>query len=443
MFVARKVKYVPVFVCLALGVLVPPTGLAKESNGSDLTGPWTQSLMLTVDYQLNLQSVGEQDSVFFPEKNREPVQTVNGLVDIGVGFKAFSTNVALLGSDLLNDAESSSSAYREQEFDAVVREAVYESQVSFGDVELDVLLGKARIDWGVGYGYRVLDLFNPYRRNPVGIQIEEGAGTLALSHYGASSEWTLIATDSSWTQLTSSDFDEANQQQGVGARYYTLRGDSEIQAVGYYDNVRQGLIGGSFVTVFGESWEFHSSAMMQRRYLNYQFEDAAPTELKESHNAVQYLMGVTWANEAGHSVIAEYWFDERAWSEQTWKTAYDNTSQVHPLVAQSYGLGYTQQNIVQHSVMLHWSLDPAAWSHWDWSRGLGLTDRLTPKIDLMLSPEDGGVIATQWLDFVIMDTGDSNLHLELAARYVTGKSKSVYANLPDRYNMLINIKGRF
>ncbi|MCL9776264.1 hypothetical protein [Vibrio methylphosphonaticus] len=443
MFRARKVKLTLVLLCLALGALLPLAGLANENDDSGQVGTWTESLMLTVDYQLNVQSVGDQNSAFFPETNNESVQTVNGLVDIGVGFKAFFANLALQGSDLFNDAEPSSSGYRDREFDAIIREAVYETQLSFGDAELDVLFGKARIDWGVGYGYRVLDVFNPYRRNPVGIQIEEGAGTLALSHYGVSSEWTLIATDSSWTQLAGSDFDEANQQQGVGARYYTLHGDSEIQAVGYYDNVRQGLIGGSFVTVFGESWEFHSSAMMQRRYLNYQFEDAAPAELKENHNAVQYLMGVTWANETGHSVIAEYWYDERAWSEQTWTSAYDSATQVNPLAAYSYGLGYTQKNLVQHNIMLHWSLDPAAWSRWDWSRQLGLTDRLTPKIDLMISPEDGGVIATQWLDYLIMDTGDSNLHIELAARYVTGGNKSAYANLPDRYNMLINIKGRF
>ena len=61
----------------------------------------------------------------------------------------------------------------------------------------------------------------------------------------------------------------------------------------------------------------------------------------------------------------------------------------------------------------------------------------------MLSPEDGGFIATQWLNYQAFDNGDSSLELELAARFLGGISDSAYANLPDSHMILLNIKGRF
>ncbi|MFA0084818.1 hypothetical protein [Vibrio sp. 10N.261.51.F12] len=424
---------------------VDSNNVNEDSNEVNKNGVrrYFDALSFSVDYQVNAQSIGAQTSRFFSQQEASQVSKVNGVIDVGVQFDAFSGSVALLNSDLYNSVDTHSRYYQERSTDLVVREAVIESSFMIGDREWDMLAGKARIDWGVGYGYRVLDLFNPYRRNPVGIQIEEGAGTLAVSHYGDQSELTFITTDSSWTQLTSTEFEKANEQQGLGMRYYTLLGDSELQAITYYDNVREGMIAGSFVTVFGDAWEVHSSASLQRRYLTYTFADQKPATLSEGKNAVQYLVGITWAHESGNSVIAEYWYDERAWSQSQWQHAYDAAANVYPIVANSYGLGYTQQNLVQHSVMLHWALDPSAWANWQWSRELGLADRLTPKIDVMISPEDGGVIATQWLDFMMLDNGNSNLHLELAARYVAGADSSVYANLPERYNMLINIKGRF
>lgn len=73
--------------------------------------------------------------------------------------------------------------------------------------------------------------------------MEEGAGVLALSSYQGLGEWTLIATDSSWQRSSQSQWVEHNQQQGIGVRHYRLMGDSEIQGIVYYDNVRRGLVG--------------------------------------------------------------------------------------------------------------------------------------------------------------------------------------------------------
>ncbi len=58
----------------------------------------------------------------------------------------------------------------------IISELFWQESFDIFDMPLDLQLGKVRLDWGVGYGYRPLDIFTPYRRNPVGIQVEEGAG---------------------------------------------------------------------------------------------------------------------------------------------------------------------------------------------------------------------------------------------------------------------------
>lgn len=266
----KRIAWVPAALVLLLNA-----NLANASNSS-----WDE-LDIETDYQVNLQSIGGGDSAFLPEKNERSHEQVNALVDINAQFKSVSANVALLGTSLYDNAPD---GHDQRQFDAVISTLTYETSVSFGDFEWDVIMGKARIDWGVGYGYRVLDIFTPYRRNPVGIQIEEGAGTFALSHYGIESEWTLIATDSSWSQLDTSEYGRATEQQGLGGKYYRLLGDLELQLIGYYDNVRQGLVGGSLVNVFNQSWSTHASISYSRRYQGYDITQIQPARLTEKNN---------------------------------------------------------------------------------------------------------------------------------------------------------------
>ncbi|MFA0421932.1 hypothetical protein AB4562_07815, partial [Vibrio sp. 10N.222.54.A1] len=148
--------------------------------------------------------------------------------------------------------------------------------------------------------------------------------------------------------------------------------------------------------------------------------------------------GLTWANDTGHNVVLEYWFDSRAWSHSEWQSAIESAESlsVNPMtssLAGSYAQGYQHANLVQHNIMFHWSLDS---TH-------GWLEDITPTFDVMLSPQDGGFIATQWLNYQALDNGNSSLDLELAARFLGGKSDSAYASLPDSHMILLNIKGRF
>ncbi|MDN3686005.1 hypothetical protein QW180_30425 [Vibrio sinaloensis] len=56
----------------------------------------------------------------------------------------------------------------------------------------------------------------------------------------------MVYSDSSHTQQDGSELEEAAEQRGMGLRRYAFVGDSEYQLLAYYDDVRHGLVGGSF-----------------------------------------------------------------------------------------------------------------------------------------------------------------------------------------------------
>jgi hypothetical protein len=355
-----------------------------------------------------------------------------------VNWKDFIGLFALKGSSLWTN-ELSNNVEHSFETDVIVQELFWQASAGTNSMSIDYLIGKVRLDWGVGYGYRPLDVFKPYRRNPVGIQVEEGVGTAMASYYDLQGEWSFLYTDSSWTQQQGSMLEEQSQQRGFGVRRYALMGDTEWQGLLYYDDVRHGLLGGSVVTVFDHTWEMHASALYQRKYLAYdQGQPVSMVELNTHPDGFQSLVGLNWANSSGHNVIMEYWYDNRSWSHSQWQNAFD---QAHPF-AGNYAQGFDHINLVQHNMMLHWSLNSNSWSNWHWSKDWLWLNNFQPTFDLMLAPEDGGVIATQWVNYQMYDSGSSSISLEIAARYLGGESNSVYANLPDNYMVLLNLTGR-
>lgn len=117
--------------------------------------------------------------------------------------------------------------------------------------------------------------------------------------------------------------------------------------------------------------------------------------------------------------------------------------EIASLLARSYASGLNHANIAEHNLMLHMSLDSGAWSQWQWSQRYLWLGNFEPTFDVLISPSDGGVIATQWLDYTLCDSGEASFKLELAGRFYTGKSGSVYASLPDKQVILLNLKGNF
>lgn len=269
------------------------------------------------------------------------------------------------------------------------------------------------------------------------------------SYFDLSGEWSLLYSDSSWTKQESSELEQRTEQQGIGLRRYWLTDETEWQAIAYYDDVRQGLIGGSMVSVYDASWAYHASFVYQRDYLGFEQQGLySPVILANKSSGFQGLVGLNWASQAGNQIIVEYWYDNRAWSKEDWRQGLERAAALSESastagLSHSYAQGLNHINLVQHNVMFHWSLNPTSWSQWQWSKNALWLENVEPTFDLLLSPQDGGVIATQWINYSAYDSGQTSVDVELAARFMTGSHDSVYANLSDKRMIFINLKGKF
>ncbi|MEZ8101208.1 hypothetical protein [Vibrio bivalvicida] len=396
------------------------------------------------DYTLSANTAEHRDSALLSSPDEKSTQIVDALLDLQLEGYGFTGLIAAKANQIYSSDSSQS-----YDGELIIQELFWQGGVDLFNTPIDLTLGKVRLDWGVGYGYRPLDVFKPYRRNPVGIQVEEGTGVAMASYFDMSGEWSLVYSDSSWTQQKGSELEDASELQGLGFRRYALWGNSEWQMLAYYDDVRQGLLGGSFVTVLNDAWSVHSSVLYQRKYHSYaQGESNIPVNLVEEKDGFQALVGLNWANAVGNNIILEYWYDSRSWSKGEWNNAYDrvaslsNHNELKPL-ASSYAQGLNNANLVQHNVMFHWSLDSTSWSQWAWTNEILWLDNLTPTFDLLYSPQDQGMIATQWLDYQVYDSGSASFSVELAARFMTGDSESLYANLSDKRMIFLNLRGKF
>lgn len=411
--------------------------LSGSLNASEHSANW--------DWTVSADSISPRSNSPLFSSGAIKEQSVDALLELELsGFSASGT-FALLADDLYQSKNG-----KNNENQIIVRELFWQGELRLGSEYWDFTVGKIRQDYGVAYGYRPLDVFNPYRRNPVGIQVEEGVGLFGLSHYGAKGEWTLLATTSSITQQEGSELQEASEQNGLGVRYYGLEGDSEYQLLAYYDNVRQGLVGGSWVTVFGHEWAWHSSAVIQRKHMTYVQPETlfSPVEIGKEDGAYQALTGVTWSSYSGHSVIAEYWYDSRAWSDAEWRNAFETATSLRndyfqDGLANSYAFGLSGANLVRHNMMLHWTLDTQNWQGTNWESAPSWFEKVTPTVDVIVAPEDGGVIATPRIGMEWYDDGNARFETELAARFYGGKSGSVYKNLQTSRMILLNFKGKF
>lgn len=405
------------------------------------------ALELSWDWALSAKHEQLRESAFIDPNNDEQSR-LDALLDVGVSYGQWNGLLALYSQGVYQDENHRWLGDSHNQL--IVRELAWQSTLDVAEQSYDFSLGKIRLDYGVSYGYRPLDMFKPYRQNPIGLSIEEGASVASLACFDESGEWTLLYTNSHWTDNDAEPFDVENQQQGIGVRRYGLHDNAEYQLIAYYDDVRHGSLGASWVSVPNPAWEFHVEALWQKQHKQFSLptQPRHAVELSQQGSAWQTLLGSTYTTLGGHSFIGEYWYDSRAWSDEQWHKA---QNQAHALqnitqsssLAHSYAQGLSHYNLTEHSILLHWSWDTNAWLQWQENSHWAWLGDVTPKVDLLISPQDGGVIATQWLTYQWIDTGYASVDLEFTARFLSGKSDSAYAQINQSHTLTFTLKGKF
>ncbi|WP_444890817.1 hypothetical protein [Microbulbifer sp. DLAB2-AA] len=371
-------------------------------------------LMMSLVGELNAQSLTQQWELAMAVSAKN--QSKSALFDSGSGYER---QVKLQGALQVSDWEGQVSMLHEagsgagEESELVVEELFWQGD-RFG---WDLLAGKRRLDFGVSYAHRPLDLFLPMERNPVSLRADEGVAVVSASRFTASGELSLMLVDANASQLINEEL-----PRGLAARWYQLKGVSEWQLLGYLDDQRGLNIGASWVTTYGESWELHSEGRYQQRYRQWLKPGSPRTGTLpregEQSDGWQALLGMTWTHNAGHTIIAEYWFDSRAWHTRDWQRLADNANwyreQGEGWDATRYAsaVAFLSEARNRHNLMMHWSLS---------------NHNYNPKLDILYSPGDRGMVLTAGINHEMK--GDWTLGASI--RYFGGAKKSYFTQLPN------------
>lgn len=295
----------------------------------------------------------------------------------------------------------------------------------FSLADWQLSLGKKKIDWDVGFGFRPLDMFSPTSPLALYTAVAPGTWLIAGDYFSDKATLTLLCNESQPDyQIAGEDLAAGT---GCGSRYYRYMGDWELQGVIHYDSQLKSRLGLSAQTVFSDALEFHASWLWQESYSAPQFHPENtelssfqnPVTSDELNGASMGLLGVNYSTHFGLNLILEYWYDGRSPSDDEWQVFLNRVDQqadqlqVNPLIAHQLSAQrqmFSASNLFRHNLMLHLRSGSEQWR---------------PRLTLLVNPEDKGLL----LDGAISYHWPAGHSLSLGYRHYGGSTQSVYRQL--------------
>ncbi|WKE64772.1 hypothetical protein PVT67_14025 [Gallaecimonas kandeliae] len=291
----------------------------------------------------------------------------------------------------------------------------------FYDFSIDdwfVSAGKKKLDWGVGYGFRPLDLFSPTDPLALYTSVAPGSWQLSADRFDDDGNWTWVCNQSRPYYHAPGRQPQGN---GCGLRRYSDLGGWELQYLAHYDSKLKWRLGGSAVTVLSDRLEFHGSLLWQQAYQVADFHPerlAADTFINpvvsaDKRGAWQGLVGLNYSTDWGATLILEYWYDGRSPSDRDWKEMLARPGQASPFRAYQLMAErqmFASQNLFRNTLMLHLR---SSGEHW------------RPELTMLLDPIDKGLSIHGKVCYYFA-SGDK---LELGAKHYLGAADSVYRQL--------------
>jgi len=167
----------------------------------------------------------------------------------------------------------------------------------------ELTAGKKMLEWGVGYGFQPLNLFNAKDQRTLVSELSTGLAMMNAEYFTQTGAWMLFcAQDESETQRP--------RRNRCGIRLYQLVGQWDLQSLLYYDEDHHFAMGGSVSGVTSDSTEWHGSLLIQQRYQNTEYQPA-PVVVDHDY-AVKALLGFTYTSVRANTLIGELWHDGSA-----------------------------------------------------------------------------------------------------------------------------------
>ncbi|MDP2811262.1 MAG: hypothetical protein Q8O34_14050 [Rhodocyclaceae bacterium] len=288
--------------------------------------------------------------------------------------------------------------------------------------------GKKVMSWGVGFGFRPLDLVQRENRRGVNLPALVGTPLVAVERFTATDAWTLA-----WARPADGLANEDHRETSLALRWYRLAGGDDLHAVARVSQ-RRGLEAGAGATrVVGDEWSFHGAALYQGRYRKLMnpladngglFATADPMAAREFRDGIKAVAGAQWTGESAIGLLAEAWYDADAYSRSEWRRLDALTARQRALagIAPSPAIlgnagwssqAYLAPNLLRENILLRASWDDR--------------DGFKPYVEWLTTPRDRGQALTVGASFE-----GNRQRLSLGLRQFGGAADSAYAQAPFR-----------
>lgn len=289
-------------------------------------------------------------------------------------------------------------------------------------------VGKKVLSWGVGYGFRPLDIVQRENRRGVNLPSLVGLPLVAVENFGAEEAWTLA-----WVRPGEGGGTSDNRDSSLAFHWYRLAGGDDLHAVARLSHRRGVEVGAGYTHVIGDEWSLHGAALYQRNFrktLNTLAENdgpggnpfAAADPMTETlrRNGIKAVAGAQWTGESGWSILVEGWYDADAYSRAEWQRldALTVRQRAAPapatVIAGNVGwssAAYLNTNLLRENLMLRAAYDDR--------------DGFKPYAEILATPRDGGHVLTLGTAYE-----GNRQRISGGLRQLGGADASAYARAP-------------
>lgn len=289
-------------------------------------------------------------------------------------------------------------------------------------------IGKKVVTWGVGFGFRPLDVVQREDRRSVNPPPLVGIPLLAWEKFSADEALTLL-----WQRPGSGRGNTASEDPALAAHWYRLADGTDLHAVGRLSS-RNGLeLGAGFSRAVGDEWSFYAAALNQRRYehrTNALTETGGvlattdPVRTDVLRNAGKAVAGAQWTGTSGLGLLFEAWYDGEAYSRAEWQRLNALTARQRALtglapqaaidgnVAWSLA-AFNKANLMRENALLRLSYD--------------VDQRWKSALEWLATPRDGGRAVTASIAY----EGDRQ-RIAFGIRSLGGPADSALAQAPQK-----------
>jgi hypothetical protein len=293
----------------------------------------------------------------------------------------------------------------------------------------DVSIGRKITSWGVGFGYRPLDVIQQEDRRALYRNTLRGVNLLAWELFFDTAALSIL-----WTNPGNGD--NADHPESTAIKFYRTNGNSDWHALARYSKPTGTQAGIGISMVFGDSFEWHASVLWQRydtspinRLTLLQTPPAPPLSQNNPfiehnrNNAIKALAGASWTQLSGWTLLAEVWYDKSAYSDREWRSLTTLTEAQRVLLTAtnrsaatiSANIAYNQQAFTQDN--LH-----------QWNTLLRLSrsrNGMEPSLELLYTPKDQGLVTTARITHTF-----NRQKIEAGLRIFGGADESAWNRLP-------------